>query len=153
MGRCRTDCMTRANTSRTNWEVLGTTIAFVSLKVLGCATVDPPPARSADTATLPAPAPTDARDRRVALAADLVRCETESPRFFYDVDVPWPQDRSELLSLANCLESEPYRELKLLLVGRADAASRFVSNEVGRARGQPGLSPTKGVVMRWVEGV
>lgn len=100
--------------------ILAGVFAFVSVDVLGCATVDPPPARSADAPRLPVPPPTEARYLRVALTADLDRCETESPHFFYDVDVPRPQDQSELLSLANCLQSEPYRELKLLLVGRAD---------------------------------
>jgi peptidoglycan-associated lipoprotein len=118
--RHRTDCITRTYGRRKARASLAGVLAFVSLDVLGCATVNPPPARSADAPTLPAPPPTEARYLRVALAADLDRCETESPHFFYDVDVPRPQDQSELLALATCLQSEPYRGLKLLLVGRAD---------------------------------
>lgn len=129
MNHHRTASITQTYGRRTQRALFTGVFGLVSAHVLGCTTVDPPPARSADAPTLPAPPPTEARYLRVALTADLDRCETESPHFFYDVDVPRPQDQSELLSLANCLQSEPYRDLKLLLVGRADHRGDTSYNE------------------------
>lgn len=120
MERQQNDGITRSYGRRANRANFAGVFAFVGVAVLGCATVAPPPARSADAPTFPAPPPAEARYLRVALTADLDRCETESPHFFYDVDVPRPQDQPELSVLADCLQSEPYRELELLLVGRAD---------------------------------
>jgi peptidoglycan-associated lipoprotein len=88
---------------------------------LGCTTTDPPPPATPSAGpSLPAPPPRQARYLSVGLGADLDRCETETPHFFYDVDVPRPQDRLELRELATCLQSEPYRDLNLMLIGRAD---------------------------------
>lgn len=115
---------------------LGCAVALGSLGV-GCASAEPPPARSGGTPSLPAPPPQEPRYLNVGLTADLARCETDTPHFFYDVDTPRPQDDSELSQLASCLESEPYRDLKLMLIGRADHRGDTEYNEaLGRRRAQ-----------------
>ncbi len=106
----------------------------------------PPPAQTAspELATpsdeyevqLPEPATRETRLLHLAIGQEVDKtCDLEEPHFFYDDAEPRPQAHPEVKKLARCLNAEPYADLTVLLVGRADPRGTDEYNfELGKRR-------------------
>jgi outer membrane protein OmpA-like peptidoglycan-associated protein len=71
----------------------------------------------AEPAAAPAPV---SREIHLTLGSYLQQCPNVLIRFPFDESQPLPQDTPELQALAACLNSSPYREVRLRLIGRTD---------------------------------
>lgn len=86
---------------------------------------------------LPEPPPPEDRFIGLELGADLEYCNVESPKFFYDTAQPRPQDQDQIDALAECLNSERFKDTAVLLVGRADPrGSDSYNEELGQERAE-----------------
>ncbi len=119
-------------------------LAFVA-PAIGCHPA-PPPAQTAPPeisvphndyeVQLPAPAKPETRLIQLAVGEEVDKtCDLKEPHFFYDESEPRPQAHPEVKKLARCLNTEPYSDLTVLLVGRADPrGSNEYNLELGKRR-------------------
>lgn len=97
---------------------------------LSAADVNPPGA-------LPGPGPTEAREIELTLDRRLEKCPHVDLRFPFDEAQTVPQDRPELRELAACLNSAPYQDVKLRLIGRTDSqGGKEYNQELGLQRAE-----------------
>jgi outer membrane protein OmpA-like peptidoglycan-associated protein len=66
------------------------------------------------------PPPEVTREIQLTLGSYLQHCPNTLIRFPFDESQPLPQDLPELKALAACLNSSPYRDVRLRLIGRTD---------------------------------
>lgn len=97
---------------------------------------DPGPDGSYEAA-LPKPPERETRTIQLELGADLKRCDVEDPHFFYDKSVVRPQAVPEMKRLAACLMTEPFSDVRVRLVGRADPrGSTSYNQDLSRRRAE-----------------
>jgi len=78
---------------------------------------------------LPPPPPEVTREIHVTLGSYLQKCPNMLIRFPFDESQPLPQDTPELSALAACLNSSPYRDVRVRLIGRTDREGTDAHNE------------------------
>ena len=116
---------------------LGAVLAVVALTACsrrGTKEAPPPelPSAGADDqyeVALPQPPEPESRELTLQLGADLAKCDVDTPHFFFDTARLRPQDIPGLQRLAECLEAEPFADMDLRLVGRADPRGSKSYNE------------------------
>ncbi len=92
------------------------------------------PAAVAPSPELPPP-PEVTREIHLTLGKYLQQCPYALIRFPYDESKPLPQDNPEIEALAACLNSTPYENVRLRLIGRADRVGSDPYNlKLGQAR-------------------
>jgi peptidoglycan-associated lipoprotein len=97
---------------------VGTLWGLALLVLSGCA--EQAPAQTMTPAALPPPPPEVTREIEVTLGSYLQKCPNMLIRFPFDESQPLPQDTPELEALAACLNSSPYRDVRVRLIGRTD---------------------------------
>lgn len=97
---------------------------------LSAAAINPPGA-------LPGPGSMEAREIELTLDRRLEKCPHVDLRFPFDEAQTVAQDRPELRELAACLNSAPYQDVKLRLIGRTDAeGGQQYNQELGLRRAE-----------------
>ena len=108
-------------------------------------TSPPPRLETVSAVELPAPPEQETRVLHMALREEVDKtCDLTEPHFFYDESQARPQAHPELEALASCLQQEPYDELTVLLVGRADPRG---SDEYNLALGKRRAEYVKGLLV------
>jgi OOP family OmpA-OmpF porin len=108
---------------------------LVPAVVGGCQQQTPAPATP--PGALPQPPPEPTREIHLTLGSYLQQCPNVLIRFPFDESQPLPQDTPELQALAACLNSGPYRTVRLRLIGRTDREGSEAHNlKLGQARAE-----------------
>lgn len=95
------------------------------------------PALATPPAALPPPPALPAREIHLTLHTYLQQCPNVLIRFPFDESQPLPQDTPELKALAACLNSTPYRNVRLRLIGRTDPEGPEAYNQkLGQQRAE-----------------
>ena len=94
-------------------------LAGLALVIL-CGCQQQAPAKTTPPGALPPPPPEPTREIELTLGSYLQQCPNMLIRFPFDESQPLPQDIPEITALAACLNSSPYRDVRIRLVGRTD---------------------------------
>jgi outer membrane protein OmpA-like peptidoglycan-associated protein len=103
---------------RSTFEVAGTLCGCALFVLSGCH--EQAPAQTMTPAALPPPPPEVTREIELSLGSYLQKCPNMLIRFPFNESQPLPQDTPELEALAACLNSSPYRDVRVRLIGRTD---------------------------------
>jgi outer membrane protein OmpA-like peptidoglycan-associated protein len=86
---------------------------------------------------LPAPPAETTREIHLTLGTYLQHCPYSLIRFPFDESQPLPQDNPEIEGLAACLNSAPYQNVRVRLIGRTDAEGSHTYNlKLGQDRAE-----------------
>lgn len=118
--------------------------ASVAILLVGCAgqvrQADEPNLSSAQVGAVgwPQLGQGSARFIRIDLGTDsFAECRKLSPKFPFDSEVTYAQDRAQLAALSSCLNAPGMRERRIVLVGRADpSGSEEYNEELGMKRAE-----------------
>jgi outer membrane protein OmpA-like peptidoglycan-associated protein len=95
------------------------------------------PAPATPPGPLPPPPPPVSREIQLTLGSYLQQCPNVLIRFPFDESQPLPQDTPEIQALAACLNSSPYREVRVRLIGRTDSeGAEAYNHNLGQARAE-----------------
>lgn len=112
---------------RSTFHVTGTLCCWALVALIGCH--EQAPAQNTPTGALPPPPPEPTREIQITTGSYLQQCPHMLIRFPFDESQPLPQDVPQLDSLAACLNSSPYRDVRVRLIGRTDREGAEAYNE------------------------
>ncbi|HEV8549685.1 MAG TPA: OmpA family protein [Polyangiaceae bacterium] len=119
-----------------NRSIMAILFACLTPAVLsGCQQQAPAPATP--PGALPAPPAEQTREIHLTLGTYLQQCPHVLIRFPFDESQPLAQDNPDLKALAACLNSSPYQNVKLRLIGRTDREGKEAYNvKLGQERAE-----------------
>jgi outer membrane protein OmpA-like peptidoglycan-associated protein len=121
--------------AQSTFDIRAKLCCFAFLVAAGCQ--QQVPAETTPPGAMPAPPPEVTREIHLTLGSYLQECPHVLIRFPFDESQPLPQDTPELQALAACLNSSPYQNVRVRLIGRTDREGTDEYNrELGKQRAE-----------------